>query len=107
VTYTVWHPPVPEVEEDVVDISEKDSESVLQSNALVFALGGLVVLLSIVLAFTRRQNSIPRPQKRPTQAPELFVPPPIYDGVPAAPDFSKMGQYVPPSNNDWDSNKWK
>ena len=33
VTYTVWHPPVPEVEEEVVDLNEQDSQSILQSNA--------------------------------------------------------------------------
>ena len=107
VTYTVWHPPAPEVDKKVIDINEKDSASVLQSNALVFALGGIVVLLSMILIITRRQNSTPKPQTRPMQAPERFVQPPKYDGVPAAPDFSKMNQYVPPSNNDWDSNKWK
>jgi subtilisin-like proprotein convertase family protein len=107
VTYTVWHPPVPEVEEEVVDLNEQDSQSILQSNALIIALGGIVVVLSLVLIFTRRRNSIPRPQKRPMQAPEMFATPPMYGDVPAAPDFSKMGQYVPPSNNDWDSNKWK
>jgi hypothetical protein len=61
----------------------------------------------MILIITRRQNSTPKPQTRPMQAPERFVQPPKYDGVPAAPDFSKMNQYVPPSNNDWDSNKWK
>jgi len=29
----------------------------------------------------------------------------MYSDVPAAPDFSQMGEYVPPSNNDWDSTK--
>ena len=109
VTYTVWHPPVSEVVEDesVVDISEKDSKADLQSNVLILTLGVIVALLSIVLVFTRRQNSNPKQQTRPKQAPQLFIPPPQYADVPAAPDFSQMGQYAPPSNNDWDTNRWK
>ena len=108
-TYTVWHPPVSEVVEDesVVDISEKDSKADLQSNVLILTLGVIVALLSIVLVFTRRQNSNPKQQTRPKQAPQLFIPPPQYADVPAAPDFSQMGQYAPPSNNDWDTNRWK
>jgi hypothetical protein len=47
-------------------------------------------------------------QIEPKQAPPLFIPPPEYAGVPAAPDFSQMGEYVPPpAANDFDTNRWK
>ncbi|HJL96961.1 MAG TPA: S8 family serine peptidase [Candidatus Poseidoniaceae archaeon] len=105
ITYTVWHPPVIEDEDTTIQTNENKKGMTIDSNLIILALSGIVALLGVVLILSRRQNSTPRPQIRPKQAPQMFVPPARYSDVPAAPDFSQMGEYVPPSNNDWDSTK--
>lgn len=109
ITYTVWHPPVVEEEENsTIQTNENEKGMVVDSNLIILILSGIVAILSVVLVISRRQNSAQQPQARPKQAPQMFVPPPMYSDVPAAPDFSQMGEYVPPSKNEWDStNRWK
>ena len=109
ITYTVWHPPVVEEEENsTIQTNESEKGMVVDSNLIILILSGIVAILSVVLVLSRRQNSAQQPQARPKQAPQMFVPPPMYSDVPAAPDFSQMGEYVPPSKNEWDStNRWK
>ena len=109
ITYTVWHPPVVEEEENsTIQTNENEKGMVVDSNLIIVILSGIVAILSVVLVLSRRQSSAPQPQARPKQAPQMFVPPPMYSDVPAAPDFSQMGEYVPPSKNEWDStNRWK
>ncbi len=105
ITYTVWHPPVIEEEDTTIQTNKNKKGMTIDSNLIILALGGIVALLGVVLILSRRENSTPQPQIRPKQAPQMFVPPAMYSDVPAAPDFSQMGEYVPPSNNDWDSTK--
>ena len=109
ITYTVWHPPVVEEEENsTIQTNESEKGMVVDSNLIILILSVIVAILSVVLVLSRRQNSAQQPQARPKQAPQMFVPPPMYSDVPAAPDFSQMGEYVPPSKNEWDStNRWK
>ena len=108
VTYTVWKPPVveEEQEETILQTNENEESLTMPENLLVWVLAGVVAILSAVLVFTRRQNSQPVQQARPKQAPAVFVASQKFSNVPAAPDFSEMGEYVPPSNNDWDTNRW-
>ena len=108
VTYTVWQPPVVEQDEETIIQSNENEEGVaLPENLLVWVLAGIVVILSGILVMTRRQNARPIQPNRPKQAPATFIPSQKYSNVPSAPDFSKMGEYVPPSNNEWDTNRWK
>ena len=109
VTYTVWQPPAVEEkeEETTIQTNENEESMTMPENLLVWVLAGVVAVLGIILVFTRRQNSSPKPQARPKQAPAAFVGTQQYSNVPAAPDFSQMGEYVPPSNNEWDTNRWK
>ena len=109
VTYTVWQPPVVEDEEEetIIQTNENEESSALPENLLIWVLAGVVGVLSLVLVFTRRQNESPKPQARPNQAPAAFVGTQKYSNVPVAPEFSQLGEYVPPSNNDWDTNRWK
>jgi len=108
VTYTVWHPPViEEVDEESTVQTNDNLGSELESNLLVWVLGIVVAFLTLTLLFTRRQNSTLKQQVRPKQAPQMFMPPPMYADVPSAPDFSQMDEYVPPPNNEWDINQWK
>tara|TARA_B110000444_G_scaffold103036_1_gene97301 strand:+ start:30544 stop:33942 length:3399 start_codon:yes stop_codon:yes gene_type:complete len=109
VTYTVWHPPVVEEKEEEAAIQTNENENgmSLPSNVLVWVLAIVVAVLSLILVLSRRQNASPNHSARPTQAPPVFIPSPKYGDVPAAPDFSQMGAYEPPSNNEWDTNLWK
>lgn len=109
VTYTVWHPPViEEVDEDSTGQTNDNAKSLnLDSNLLILALGSIITLFAFILLFTRRRNSTLKQQVQPNQMPQMFMPPPMYADVPPAPDFSQMGEYVPPSANEWDKSEWK
>ena len=109
VTYTVRQPPAVEEKEEqtTIQTNENEESMTVPENLLVWVLAGVVALLSLVLVFTRRQNAPPAQQVRPKQAPAAFVGTQQYSNVPAAPNFSQVGEYVPPSNNDWDTNRWK
>tara|TARA_B100001093_G_scaffold68951_1_gene59211 strand:+ start:8184 stop:11630 length:3447 start_codon:yes stop_codon:yes gene_type:complete len=113
VTYFVWHPPI--IVEDTVsesDASEQATSTVFEDNLLLVALSGIVVILAVILVFTRRQNSKLQPSTRPKQQPAQFAPAPAsmpaqYADVMPAPNFSQLGEYTPPTNNQWDTGKWK
>ena len=109
VTYTVWHPPViEEVDEDSTGQTNDNAKSLnLDSNLLILALGSIITLFAFILLFTRRRNSTLKQQVQPNQMPQMFMPPPMYADVPPAPDFSQMGEYVPPAANEWDKSEWK
>ena len=107
VTYTVWHPPVIEETDDEGALQTNENAWGFDSNTMIMALGSTVVLLTVILLFSRRQNSTSRQQVRPKQAPPLFIPPPKYADVPTAPDLAQMSQYAPPPSNDWEANRWK
>jgi len=109
VTYTVWHPPVIEEVDDEATVQTNDNAKSLNldSNLIILALGGIVILFTFVLLFTRRQKPTLKQQVQPNQMPQMFMPPPMYADVPPAPDFSQMGEYVPPTANEWDTKQWK
>ena len=107
VTYTVWHPPVIEEVDEESSVQTNKSGLILDLPGIVWVLASVVILLVGILLFTRRQSSTLNLQIQPKQAPPLFIPPPKYADVPAAPDFSQMGEYVSPAANDLDTNRWK
>ncbi len=110
VFYTVWNPvestPVIEEQEIVNEAGEGDEVTIFDEYGLVFLLGGIVLLLLIVLLLTRN-NPSRGAVTRPKQAPQGFAIPPAPGSIPSAPNFNNVGEYVPPDNNGWDSDKWR
>ena len=115
VTYTVWHPPVlEEVDEGSTVQTNDNAKSLnLDVNLLLLAFGSIVILFAFVVGYHERRrflldrNSTLKQQVQPNQMPQIFMPPPMYADVPPAPDFSQMGEYVPPSANELDKSEWK
>jgi len=110
VFYTVWNPVEPAAAEDseiVNEAGDGDEVSILETYGLVIVLSVIVAVLVLVLVLTRR-NSSPKAVSRPKRAPQGFALPPATIGsIPSAPQFNNVGEYVPPTNNQWDSDKWR
>ncbi|MAR94418.1 MAG: hypothetical protein CMA45_05035 [Euryarchaeota archaeon] len=95
-SYTVWHPPEPKIEEDSKDSeSESKSESDLEMGTIASIIAGsVVIVLLVVLLWVRQGRSGIKPPKQPPNAGFHPPPPSQFSNVPSAP-------VLPDLNNKW------
>jgi len=95
-SYTVWHPPEPEIEEDSKDSeSESKSESDLEMGTIASIIAGsVVIVLLVVLLWVRQGRSGIKPPKQPPNAGFHPPPPSQFSNVRSAP-------VLPDLNNKW------
>ena len=95
-SYTVWHPPEPEIEDDSKDSeSESKFESDLEMGTIASIIAGsVVIVLLVVLLLVRQGRSGIKPPKQPQNAGFHPPPPSQFSNVPSAP-------VLPDLNNKW------
>ena len=95
-SYTVWHPPEPKIEDDTKDSeSESKSESDLEMGTIASIIAGsVVIVLLVVLLLVRQGRSGIKPPKQPQNAGFHPPPPSQFSNVPSAP-------VLPDLNNKW------
>ena len=95
-SYTVWHPPEPEIEDDSKDSeSESKFESDLEMGTIASIIAGsVVIVLLVVLLWVRQGRSGIKPPKQPPNAGFHPPPPSQFSNVPSAP-------VLPDFNNKW------
>ena len=95
-SYIVWHPPEPEIEDDSKDSeSESKSESDLEMGTIASIIAGsVVIVLLVILLLVRQGRSGIKPPKQPPNAGFHPPPPSQFSNVPSAP-------VLPDLNNKW------
>ncbi len=95
-SYTVWHPPEPEIEDDSKDSeSESKFESDLEMGTIASIIAGsVVIVLLVILLLVRQGRSGIKPPKQPQNAGFHPPPPSQFSNVPSAP-------VLPDLNNKW------